>query len=113
MTTATVTVTKNSPEVNRAIANTILEQVGVMVRGCLDMKKCYTIENGVIAKNAIIGTSVQNFRRGDISITLNGLDLYDVELSRINKRTFEKTITKEWNNVDVSSLRSVLDSIWR
>lgn len=107
------TATKNSPEVNKEIADTILTQVGYMVRGCLDMKKCYTVENGVIAKNAIIGTNTSNFRRGDITITLNSLDLYDIKLSRINKKTFEQITVKEWNNVDVSSLRSTLDSIWR
>lgn len=107
------TATKNSAAVNAEIANTILAQIGGMVRGCLDMKKCYIVENGVIAKNAIIGVNKQNFRRGDITIVLNGLDLYDITLSRTSKKTFETTIVKEWDNVDVSSLRQVLDSIWR
>lgn len=106
------TLTKNSPEVNRDIANTILTQVGTLVRGCLDMRTCYTIENGVIAKDAIIGMNAVNARRGDITITLNGLDLYDITLSRMNKKTFENKTVKEWENVDVSTLRPILNSIW-
>lgn len=100
-------------EQNREIANTILQQVGTVVRGCLDMgRNCYTIERGVIAKNAIVGHTEQRMTRGDIEITLNGNDLYDIKLTRTTKAKGEHVI-KEWNDIFASDLRSTLDSIWR
>jgi hypothetical protein len=103
----------NTAEQNREIANTILQQVGTFVRGCLDMgRNCYAIENGVIAKNAIVGHTEQRMTRGDIEITLNGNDLYDIKLTRTTKAKGAHVI-KEWNDVFASDLRSTLDSIWR
>ena len=98
---------------NVQIANTILTQVGTMVRGCLDMgRRCYAIPNGVVAKNAIIGYTDQRMVRGDIKITLNGKDLYDITLIRTTKAKGPH-VTKEWHDVSVSELRPTLDSIWR
>lgn len=103
----------NTADQNREIANTILAQVGTMVRGCLDMgRNCYTIENGVLAKNAIIGHTEQRMTRGDIEITLNGKDLYDIKLTRTTQAKGTYTV-KEWHDVFASDLRSTLDSIWR
>lgn len=104
----------NTADENRQIANTILQQVGTMVRGCLDMKNCYVIENGVIAKNAIVGQSehFQRQQRGDIEITLNGKDLYDIKLTRTTKAKGTYTV-KEWNDIYNTELRTTLDSIWR
>ena len=98
---------------NRQIANTILAQVGTIVRGCLDMgRNCYVIDRGVIAKQAIVGHTEQRMVRGDIEITLNGSDLYDIKLTRNTKAKGAHTV-KEWHDVSASELRATLDSIWR
>lgn len=102
----------NTADENRQIANSILQQIGTMVRGCLDMKNCYTIENGVIAKNAIVGQSEQRQQRGDIEITLNGNDLYDIKLTRTTKAKGTYTVN-EWTDIYNTELRATLDSIWR
>lgn len=95
---------------NMLIANTILHQIGFMVRGCLDMKgaNCRAIQNGVIAMNAIVSPR----KRGNIEIVLNGKDLYDITVSRETIRE-GKTILHEWEDIDAAMLPSVLDSLWR
>ena len=98
---------------NREIANTILAQVGTMVRGCLDMgRNCYAVENGVIAKRAIVGYTDRRVIRGDIEITLNSNDLYDIKLIRTTQAKGTHVI-KEWHDIHAADLRSTLDSIWR
>lgn len=95
---------------NMMTANTILRQIGFMVRGCLDMKgaNCRAIENGVIAMNVIVGPR----KRGNIEIVLNGKDLYDITVSRNTIRE-GKTILHEWADIDAEMLPGVLDSLWR
>lgn len=92
------------------VANTILRQIGTMTRGCLDMKgsSCFATDSGVIAKNVLVGPR----KRGDIEITLNGADLYDIEVSRTTIRT-GKTVLREWDNVYADQLSGLLDSLWR
>lgn len=98
---------------NRQIANTILAQVGTMVRGCLDMgRNCYAVEKGVVAKNAIVGYTDQRMVRGDIEITLNGNDLYDIKLTRTTKAKGTYTVN-EWHDIHAADLSTTLDSIWR
>lgn len=95
---------------NMTIANTILGQIGFMVRGCLDMKgsTCRAIPNGLLAMNVIVGPR----KRGNIEIVLNGKDLYDITVSRSTIRD-GKTILHEWDDIDAETLSSVLDSLWR
>lgn len=92
------------------IANTILRQIGPMVRGCLDMKgsSCFATDSGLIAVNVIVGPR----KRGNIEITLNAADLYDIKITRTTKRDGE-TILEEWEDVYCDQLSSILDSLWR
>lgn len=113
------TLTRSVTEEDRRIGNTILSQLGFMIRGCLDMKgqKCSIIPNGVLATKVIV-TSRNN--RGNIEIVLNEWDLYDLKVTRTRKNydTGEETVTvlKDYsglNGLDVVQLRQTLDSIYR
>lgn len=92
------------------IANTILKQIGFMTRGCLDMKgsSCFATDSGLKAVNVIVGPR----KRGNIEITLNAADLYDIKVTRTTKRDGE-TILEEWEDVYCDQLSSILDSLWR
>jgi hypothetical protein len=102
---------------DRIVGNTILGQLGGLIRGCLDMsgKKCYIVPNGVLARKVIVNNKNN---RGDILITLNGFDLYDLTVTRtrtVKGETITETL-KEFSGLeglDVVQLREVLDNIWR
>lgn len=92
------------------IANTILRQISPLVRGCLDMKgsSCLATDSGLKAVNVIVGPR----KRGNIEITLNSADLYDIKVTRNTIRDGE-TILEEWEDVYCDQLSSILDSLWR
>lgn len=71
------------------VANTILEQIGFLSRGCLDMKgsQAYALDNGVVVTDCLVSTTPN--RRGTIQITVNAADLYDVKFVRADFKEIE------------------------
>lgn len=86
-----------------SVANEILRQLGIMIRGNLDIsgKRCYSLPNGLAVLDCLI--SVGPNRRGNLEIILNGADLYDV---RILKRNGE--VVEAHKDLGVEEMISVL-----
>jgi hypothetical protein len=68
----------------------ILRQLGVWIRGCLDIKGsyCRTDARGLTITGCLISTTPRN-RRGNITIEHTGDDLYDMTFSLVNGQVVE------------------------
>lgn len=88
---------------SKEVAVTILQQLGGNRFISMTGAKNFTHKDNSLmfhlprkAKNDI------NF----IKITLNGLDLYDVEYYHLNKKTFDKTLKSEEKNIHFDELQT-------
>jgi len=92
-------------ERNAEVANIALGQLDVWTRGCLDIKgsKVSPIDEGFHASDVLISTGPN--RRGNITLKLNGNDLYDIEFT--NKR-FETV--DSYTDLDVAQYAALMKS---
>lgn len=87
---ATKEESQEQKEISRNIANTILEQMK-----CMDMNLlfCMGFKNPLIIPNGLqFSVSGLSFK-GDVQVTLNGSDLYDVRLIK-NIRKLDKELSE-------------------
>ncbi len=94
---------------NMQIATTIRDQLyGIDAHAmmCLGVNKFVVVENGL--QFCASGTKI--LRGGRVQITLNGLDLYDIEVFRVRKG--QKNIVKTVNDIYFDNLTEVLTDIF-
>lgn len=91
---------------NQQIASTILDQIGLLSRGCLDMKggKCYIIDSGVFAQNVLVSTAPN--RRGNIDIVLTAYDDYTITFARNSDGA-----TARYEHMQVAEMHSLFQQI--
>lgn len=92
------------------IANEILRQIGFWNRGCLDMgkDKVFAIEKGLLAQGVIVGPR----KRGNIQITINSSDLYDIKVTRMTRsKGFE--VLYDLTDVYVDDMVALLEGFWK
>ena len=85
------------------IATTIWLQIPIMVKMSLGARD----QSG---KDNVLYFTVGNGRKGlfKFSITLNGGDLYDIELMKFKRKTYEKVVLATAEDVGCESLGRVL-----
>lgn len=95
-------------EFDKETAKNAWDQIGLWSRGCLDIKNtsCHTINNGLYAENVLVQTDPN--RRGNIKITINGADLWDVTFDRFNKNTVDRI---DYHDLDTRQLHELFGSI--
>jgi len=88
---------------NTQIAETILQQLGGYnkLNMMIGLKDVFTIENGLSFKIKMRGSKV-NY----VKITLNSLDLYDIELGKLRAGKYK--VIKESNGVYSDMLKPII-----
>lgn len=101
---------------NREIATEILRQqlkIDILVWGCIDSKtkNRMPIANGVRMTNVIVKQGARA-TRGNIEITLNGLDYYDIVAYSTNQLGQPKKVQFEETNLDPFNLYERIRAIY-
>jgi len=84
-----------------AVGQTIWSQIPVMTKMACGMRDAFVGEHGELTVK--VGRAMTW-----IKISLNGLDLYDVEHIRVKRGTYENVILESASNVDCESLSEVV-----
>lgn len=97
-------VDQNDMNMNQQIAATILQQLGGHSRlnAMLGLKDVFAVENGLSFKIKVHAAA--NY----VKITLNGLDLYDVEIGKL--RGMNYNIVKQVSDVYFDDLKSIIEN---
>lgn len=98
------------------IANTIVKQIldnDITALGVIDcrVQQRYTLEKGVLFHRVIVKTGEQRSTRGNIKITLNWQDLYDVVIYSTDRFGLEKKVLKRYESIFADSLSAILRKI--
>lgn len=86
------------------VANTILNQIGNRALTMIGAKNFGALENGVQFKIMRNSKSVQY-----ITVTLNSLDLYDVEFTRVT-RNLERIVIAKVDGIYSDMINQVIES---
>jgi hypothetical protein len=95
---------QTTTEQGQAVAKTILEQLGAAVRMELAVKQSLSLteQRGGIVMH-LVGCRATSGKR--VKIVLTDEDLYDIEVSKLNKRTFDLKVLGEARGVGCEQLR--------
>ena len=93
----------NDMTTNQQIAGTILNQLGGQSRlnAMLGLKDAFAVKNSVSFKIKV--QAAANY----VKITLNGLDLYDVEIGKL--RGMNYSVVKHLSDVYADDLKSIIE----